>query len=148
MIEIRKLRPEDAAIYQTLRLEALKNYPEAFASSYEEEVDRDTAFIEKRFRDQNPDNQFIAGAFYGRELVGIAGFFLTLRQKLIHKGEIVSVYVSPHVQRKGVGFKLLQFVIEEARKIESLEQILLTVETENAAAIRSYEKLGFEKRMA
>ncbi|GKU81501.1 hypothetical protein NCCP28_08970 [Niallia sp. NCCP-28] len=37
-MEIRILHTEDASVYQDIRLEALKNHPEAFGSSYEEEV--------------------------------------------------------------------------------------------------------------
>jgi len=40
MMEIRQLSSEDAALYKVLRLEALRNHPEAFGSDYEAEKDR------------------------------------------------------------------------------------------------------------
>ncbi|MCF6411253.1 GNAT family N-acetyltransferase [Pseudalkalibacillus salsuginis] len=145
MIEIRKLTPEDAEDYFTLRLEGLVKFPEAFASSYEEEIERKAEQVADRLRGQNPDTHFTAGALYGGELVGIGTFLQREKNKTKHKGDIVGVYVAKHVQRNGIGFKLLQYLVEEARKIEDLEQILLTVMSENSSAIRSYEKLGFNE---
>lgn len=141
MIEFRKLGPEDASDYYQLRLEGLKNYPEAFASSYEEEMNRSVEDVKKNIE---KTEKFTAGAYYGGELVGIGTFFQHTKKKMKHKGEIVGVYVSRHVQRNGIGFKMLEYLVEEARKFEDLEQIMLTVMTENRSAIRSYEKLGFE----
>ncbi|MGM7703365.1 GNAT family N-acetyltransferase [Pseudalkalibacillus sp. Hm43] len=141
MIEFRKLGSEDAADYYQLRLEGLKNYPEAFASSYEEEVNRSVGDVKKNIE---MSDKFTVGAYYGKELVGIGTFFQHTKKKMKHKGEIVGVYVSQHVQRNGIGFKLLENLVEEASKIEDLEQIMLTVMTENRSAIRSYEKIGFE----
>ncbi|WP_408009382.1 GNAT family N-acetyltransferase [Pseudalkalibacillus sp. A8] len=143
MIEIRKLTPEDAEGYFRLRLEGLENFPEAFASSYEEEIERQAEQVTERLRGQNPDTHFTAGAFYGGKLVGIGTFLQREKNKTKHKGDIVGVYVAKHFQRNGIGFKLLQYLVEEAKKIEDLEQILLTVVSENSSAIRSYEKLGF-----
>ncbi|MGP4079837.1 GNAT family N-acetyltransferase [Pseudalkalibacillus sp. R45] len=145
MIEIRKLTPEDAEDYFKLRLEGLKKFPEAFASSYEEEIERKAEQVANRLRAQNPDTHFTAGAYYDRELIGIGTFLQRERNKTKHKGDIVGVYVAKHFQRNGIGFKLLQYLVEEAKKIEDLEQILLTVVSENRSAIRSYEKLGFEE---
>lgn len=45
-MEIRKLTPEDAALYRTIRLEALRSHPEAFGSSYEEELEYPLSLFE------------------------------------------------------------------------------------------------------
>ncbi|WP_349409448.1 GNAT family N-acetyltransferase [Pseudalkalibacillus sp. SCS-8] len=144
MIEIRKLRPEDASEYQRIRVEGLKEFPEAFASSYDEEADRSIEDVSKRLDHKQPYTLFTAGAYYGRELVGIGTFVQHSKRKTKHKGEIFGVYVTPHVQRNGIGFKLMEYLVEESKKVEGLEQIQLTVMTENRSAIRTYEKLGFE----
>ncbi|MCF6139274.1 GNAT family N-acetyltransferase [Pseudalkalibacillus berkeleyi] len=141
MIEIRKLGPDEAEAYYKLRLEGLEKFPEAFASSYEEEVTRTINDVK---HNMEKEDRFTAGAYYGNELVGIGTFFQHTKKKLKHKGEIVGVYVSQHVQRNGIGFKLLQYLVDEASSIEGIEQILLTVMSENRSAIRSYEKLGFQ----
>ncbi len=39
-LKIRQLTAEDATLYKALRLEALRNHPEAFGSDYEAEKDR------------------------------------------------------------------------------------------------------------
>lgn len=141
MIDIRILGPEEAEAYYKLRLEGLEKFPEAFASSYEEEMNRSIDEVRKNIEMKN---KFTVGAYYGKELVGIGTFFQHTKKKLKHKGEIVGVYVSQHVQRNGIGFKLLQYLVDEASKTEGIEQILLTVMSENRSAIRSYEKLGFQ----
>jgi ribosomal protein S18 acetylase RimI-like enzyme len=45
---------------------------------------------------------------------------------------------------KGAGRALLKAVLERAAGIEGVEQILLTVATTQAAALRLYRALGFE----
>ena len=57
----RALTPEDAAAFQALRLRGLQECPEAFASSYEEEVDTPLSEIENRL--QLKDDSVIFGSF-------------------------------------------------------------------------------------
>ncbi len=58
-------------------------------------------------------------------------------------GRIYAIAVSSHVRGKKLGQRLMQEMIA---RIESAKarQILLEVRTDNAAAIRLYEKLGFQ----
>ncbi|MDX1512114.1 MAG: GNAT family N-acetyltransferase [Gammaproteobacteria bacterium] len=53
------------------------------------------------------------------------------------------IYVRGSERRKGLGGEAVRFVTELARK-RGMEKISLTVNKHNTAAIRSYEKLGFE----
>jgi len=41
--QIKLLKPSDWVMWKTIRLEALKNHPEAFGSSFEEEHERTDA---------------------------------------------------------------------------------------------------------
>jgi hypothetical protein len=72
-IQIRPLQPSDAQAYQALRLEALRTSPEAFGSSYEEEAPLALETIRARMPSTDPNAIF--GAFAGKDLVGVAGFF-------------------------------------------------------------------------
>ena len=47
-MQIRPLTPADAGVARALRLRALREHPEAFATSYEEEGDRDPAETARR----------------------------------------------------------------------------------------------------
>ena len=45
---VRRLTPSDAPAYQALRLRAFHDHPEAFTSSYEEEVSKPLAYAQQR----------------------------------------------------------------------------------------------------
>jgi hypothetical protein len=68
-MQIRRLTPTDAAQFYTLRLDALREAPTAFGSSYEEEKDIVLTTIEARLPTR-PDREAL-GAFEGDHLVGL-----------------------------------------------------------------------------
>ena len=65
-MHIRALAPPDSTAFQALRLRGLRECPEAFASSYEEEVDTPLSEIERRL--QPKTDSAIFGGFQGAEL--------------------------------------------------------------------------------
>ncbi|MEK0316802.1 GNAT family N-acetyltransferase [Cohnella sp. 56] len=80
----------------------------------------------------------------GRVLVGIASFVRESGMKSAHKGSVYGVYVSPESRGKGAGKTLMLALIRRARGLDGLEQINLTVVSDNVTAKRLYESLGFE----
>ena len=61
---IRLLAPDDAAAYRALRLRALREHPDAFTSSFEEEDVRPPGWSETRLRpDPARPHDFFLGAF-------------------------------------------------------------------------------------
>jgi len=60
-------------------------------------------------------------------------------------GEITNVAVDKEARHKGVATKMLQYAMEEMTKV-GVEAFTLEVRVSNAAAIRLYEKLGFENK--
>ena len=56
--------------------------------------------------------------------------------------DINSVFVFPNFRKKGLGEKLIQEVIAEA-KSKKIDKIFLEVRESNASAISLYEKLGW-----
>jgi RimJ/RimL family protein N-acetyltransferase len=137
---IRSLTPENAEIFRTLRLEALATSPEAFGSSYEEEVHLPLNTIRSRIPASGPNAIF--GAFAGEQLIGMAGFAVYDRIKGSHKGVMWGVYVQADWRGHGLGRKLVQRVIEQA----SQHVIILeaAVATGNDSARRTYHALGFK----
>lgn len=137
---IRRLTPEDAQAFRALRLEALATSPEAFGSSYEEEVGLPLETIRSRLSGSGPNAVF--GAFAGEELVGLAGFAAYERLKASHKGVLWGVYVRPAQRDQGLGRQLVQRVIDQAsRHVIVLEA---AVGTTNESARRTYHALGFK----
>jgi ribosomal protein S18 acetylase RimI-like enzyme len=62
-----------------------------------------------------------------------------------HEYYVSNVAVFPELRGKGCGRALMETAEREAREA-GLDSVVLDVETDNAAAIRLYERLGFTKR--
>jgi ribosomal protein S18 acetylase RimI-like enzyme len=117
---------DDARALRALRLEALENHPEAFASSLEEEQ----GLPEAHYADVALRN-VMHGAFVGPRLAGMAGFYVEVRAKMRHRGAIWGVYVQPDQRGHGLGRGVV-------------EAVSIHVATENQAARSLYLSLGFE----
>ncbi|EJN04124.1 GNAT family N-acetyltransferase [Phyllobacterium sp. YR531] len=137
-ILIRILDSKDAEIFQELRLRGLKTMPEAFGSSFEEEVDLPISEIHRRL-DTRPNAVF--GAFSGQELVGVAGFAGNPKTKQRHKGLLWGVYVDEQWRGHQLGKRLTQAVIDYAR--EHVDTLHATVMAANISARTLYLGLGF-----
>ena len=142
-ITIRKLQPHESAIYREVRLACLKNVPEFFGSTYEEEALNPRLFFETHIENNSPDHMMF-GAFDAERLIGITGFNRLARKRASHRGELVQVYVDPRYRGQNIGEKLLRFVLDFGFALEGMEQIQLSAIASNTTAIRLYEKLGFK----
>ena len=139
---IRPLTAADATAYRTLRLQALRDHPDAFGASYEDEVARSLEMTARRL-DGGPLN-CVFGAFAGDDLVGTAGFIVPDRSaKSRHKGLLVGVHVAPAHRGRAIGRALVAAVIDHARAHVVLLQAGVGVD--NAPALRLYQSLGFRR---
>jgi len=136
------LEANDIDSYRQLRLEALRDAPTAFGSSYETEAGLRASHYRERLT-RSPENH-VLGAWSGGTLIGMAGFFREVTPKRRHIGSIWGMYVTPAARGQGLGRQLLVRIVDRARKIEGLEHILLTVVSDNEVARRLYESVGFE----
>ena len=133
---IRRLTPEDVHAYRAIRLEALTNHPEAFASSAEDLESRsieDLALLLEHlafFGAVTPDGQ----------LVGIMAFDAGIKREA-HRGWLIQVYVQPQMRGTGCAMALLDAIISQARN--DVLQLHLSVASHNEPAIRLYKKAGF-----
>lgn len=142
---IRILQPEDAEQYVALRLEALQQNPEAFLTTYEEMMqDQNMQETWKARLTPSPD-AFTMGAFLGGSLVGVCTLIRESHRKLRHKASVVAVYFTPAHRGKGGAKHLLSRLIEKARELEGLEQLSLTVASNNEPARQLYLSLGFTR---
>lgn len=140
-MEIRVLGKSNANAYKKLRLEALQTSPEAFGSSYEEEKEFTLEIFENRL--SNPFT-FTLGAFEEGELYGVVTLQLEQKIKLKHRTNLVAMYVSYEKRGKGIAKKLIQEAIIRAEQLEEIEQIYLTVGSNNQPAKNLYSSLGFK----
>jgi ribosomal protein S18 acetylase RimI-like enzyme len=140
-MNVRKLGPPDAAAFQALRLQALREDPIAFASSYEEERDTPIETVAERLGPT--DDRAIVGAFDGALLVGLAAWHREEMRKMHHKGFVWGVYVKDTHRGRGLARRLLEAVICLARQAEGIVILNLTAYADNRPAVALYESLGF-----
>ena len=138
-LTVRLLNARDTDAYRTLRLEALKSHPEAFASSWELEVEKPTSWWTERLS----ISTIFGGWKNSTSLIGTAGFYRQDGAKLRHKGVLWGMYVHPQARGSGLATTLLNSAIEHAKSL--VEELSLTVTASNTAARRLYEKMGFEE---
>ena len=143
-MEIRLLTPADATNYWALRLEALKNHPEAFLTSYEESVTRENA-VEQTARNFTAEGNYTFGAFDKDELIGVVTLLQEQRRKIRHRANIFAMYVTPSSRGLGAGKALMTTAIQKAKDIGGIEQINLNVTASNHIAKQLYIQLGFQE---
>lgn len=139
-MEVRRLQPADARAYRALRLRALREHPEAFTSSYEEEEPKPLEIARKRLRASASVKMW--GAFLASSLVGMIGLDRETRAKNRHKATLVAMYVAPEAARQGIGRALVDALLAEARAC-GVESLILTVTQGNNAARELYARAGF-----
>jgi RimJ/RimL family protein N-acetyltransferase len=143
-IEIRKLLPNESISYREMRLECLKNYPEYFTTNYQDEKTKDKLFFQP-FIEQSSTGNFVVGAFHNNNLVGISGFVRQESKKTDHGGMIIQVYVTPEYQGRNIGSDITKSTLNEAFKIDGVEQIEIGVVSSNEKAVRIYTNMGFQE---
>ena len=143
-IDFRKLLPNESSSYREIRLQCLKDYPKNFTSNYQDEKAKDKLFFQSYIESSNASN-FIIGAFHKDKLIGISGFNRHDRKKTYHRGIIIQVFVVPEYQGKHIGLNIIKSTLNEAFKINGIEQVEIDVITINKNAEKIYEKIGFEQ---
>ncbi len=133
---IRRLTRQDVEAYRAIRLEALTNHPEAFATAAEDFARRSTAELESLLEQV----VVLAAAAPDGRLAGIMAYDRGAGREA-HRGWLIQVYVRPDMRGTGCAGALLDAIVEQA-KTEVL-QLHLSVESRNEPAIRLYQKAGF-----
>jgi ribosomal protein S18 acetylase RimI-like enzyme len=143
-LTVRMLRPAEAGVFWSLRLRALREHPEAFASSFEDEENVPLDVIRARLEGQSPESNLLLGAFMAERLVGLVGIRRDAFRKLAHRAHIWGMYVAAEHQGQGIGRRLIEAAIDAGRRMGGIEQLLLQVVEGNARADTLYRSLGFE----
>jgi ribosomal protein S18 acetylase RimI-like enzyme len=130
------LRQADLPLFKTLRLEGLRQHPDSFGSSVEEEQDSDLSYM------IGDKPNVTLGGFVQDALVGIVALVVSPKLKQRHKGHVVGVYVASPWRGTGLARALTARLIDEARA-NGLRLLTLSVTTGNEAARRLYLNAGF-----
>lgn len=144
-VRIARIAAADLSAYKNLRDEALRLYPDAFDA--DEEVERSRppeSYLGRLGLGETLGGSFLIGAWVGTELVGMIGLERQSQQKLRHSAELNSMMVHPRHTGKGIGIRLVEAAVAQARQAIGLELIVLRVSASSKSAIRLYERAGFQ----
>jgi GNAT superfamily N-acetyltransferase len=132
---LRRAELGDEPILRELRLQALREAPDAFGSTYERELGRTTADWQ---RWMSPGVAFILG-----DAAGAWGMVAGVRDEtdpaVVH---LMAMWVHPKIRGSGGGDQLVTAVIAWARS-EGAKMVRLKVIRGNDRARRLYERMAF-----
>jgi ribosomal protein S18 acetylase RimI-like enzyme/SAM-dependent methyltransferase len=136
-MKIKMLTQEDWKIWKSFRLEALKNSPESFGSSYEEELNLPDSDFQNSLTKSD-----IFGVFVDNLLVCCTGFYSLNSTKTKHRGVILGMYTKAEYRGKGFASSLIRTIINHAKP--RVTQLHLTCVISNIGAVALYQKHGFK----
>lgn len=136
-MKIRLLTQDDWQVWKSFRLEALKNSPENFGSSYEEE----RTWADSEFQ-SGLLNSDIWAVFVDHLLISCVGFYGLQSSKTKHRGVLWGMYTKAEYRGKGMAGAVLEASITHAKS--RVTQLHLTCVTSNRTAVAFYQKRGFK----
>lgn len=137
-ISVRLITPEDYESFRALRLESLRQLPANFAADPVQEEAMPKEEWLKRLA-----SALSFGGFIDSALSGMVVFSRPSRPKLAHTGDIGAMYVRAAAQGTGLADALMTALLDHASTV--VEQVQLTVNAENARAIKFYQRHGFRE---
>lgn len=141
MHTIRRLRPGESAIYRSLRLEALKESPEAFATTYDSALIRDEeSWIAQADASAQGDDR-ATFLVWDAAPVGLAAIYRDAARPSV--GELLQMWIAPSHRGGSTAANLLDHLFRWA-SARSFESIRAEITPGNLRALRFYEKYGFQ----
>lgn len=142
VVEVRRIRRDDAVRFKSIRLAALADAPTAFAATFAEEA----AYPPSRWVDAacdrssgDTDASFLA--LVGDTAVGLVGVFRPDADDEVM--QLVSMWVEPTHRGSGVAEQLVDHVLDFVTAAGG-SAVELWVTVGNDRARRFYERMGFE----
>lgn len=129
--------------YRDLRLRALRDEPQAYATSYKDEINTSGQEWQNRLeRYQKDKGNWMVFARNGKELVGMVGAYQDEEDKKHKSAHCMALFVSKEYRRKGIAYQLFQQLLNKLRQSGIIKAILYA-NIEQTAAVALYKKLGF-----
>jgi ribosomal protein S18 acetylase RimI-like enzyme len=139
MVEVRRVGADEWRVLRDVRLRALADAPEAFATRFEEAGLRpDDWWIDWAARSADGDGQAMFLAWDGAAAVGIVGTFVEDGRR-----SLIAMWTDPGARGRGVGRALVEATAEFARGAGS-DSLFLQVLEGNDTAASLYRSCGFE----
>lgn len=136
-MNVARLGPDDAPALRDIRLEALRLHPTAFSA----DPDIEGAFSLDEWRKRLAERVWFGGWADGA-LAGMNAYSAEdYSAKTRHNGHLGAMYVRGPARGSGLADMLVRNFLDFAAG--KVEQVILTVETKNARAIKLYERHGF-----
>jgi ribosomal protein S18 acetylase RimI-like enzyme len=135
VLDIRMLAPADWRVLRDTRLRALRDSPRAFTAQYQLE----RRWSEHQWRQRCRAATWVVALEHGA-VIGIAGLVNDHPEESEH---VESIWVAPSHRRRGVSRRMLDTMVDLARRA-GLAELLLWVLEDNQLAWCIYTHLGFE----
>ena len=140
MIEIRTFRPDEWQVYRTLRLRALRDSPDAFGATLEQERHYPPSRWQSRLAEADSRRALPLCAALAGNPVGLAwGRIDPASPSIAH---LYQMWASPEARGLGIGRRLLDAVIDWARR-QGASTVELGVTVGNGPAAGLYAAAGF-----
>lgn len=127
----------DWASLKNIRLESLRESPDAFGITYQEA--KEVSEEEWRSISSGESGLKFFLARSGNKNVGLVGGVQTAGEY-----ELVSMWVKPEKRNGGIGASLIKELLVHA-KFEGFSTVMLSVSSKNKAALNLYTKIGFKE---
>lgn len=141
-MEIRRLAPDEGTRLRDIRLRALRDAPDAFASTYEETAAREAASWRRQLLELATWVAVVGGEDVGVVRAGPHEGRAGPHESRAGDAILLSMWVAPAHRGRGVGEALIATAVEWARA-EGFDRLVLEVVDSNAPALALYERLGF-----
>ena len=138
--EIRKLGPDDWALFRDMRLFALKTEPGKFSSNY----DLESAFPEQEWRDRlsSPVRAFF-GLFKDGHLAGITGIARVDQDIQSPEMVLIASFLKPDYRRQGLSRMFYEARLDWAAKQPGVKKVIVSHRESNVASERANQAFGF-----
>lgn len=137
-LKISEIKSDKVEVYKNFLAFGLINDEDNFRITPDDELN-------SPFPTKDKKDSFTLGAYKNKALAGIVSFTRDgeNREKLRHKGILFRMYISKDFRGQGIAKELIKILIDRVKTISDIEQINLTVISNNANAKRLYEGFGF-----
>lgn len=136
-LHVRVLPSDEWQAYKDVRLRALRESPEAFVASAEEEE----AFPDERWQQRMERSRRLL-AIDEEEVVGVVSVGTGHRTNIPGAGELFGLWVAPARRGSGVARRLLEKAAKVGREV-GLRQLVYWVGTDNGRAVAFASSFGF-----
>ncbi|MDC5696409.1 GNAT family N-acetyltransferase [Intrasporangium calvum] len=136
-IHLHEVRPDDWEGHRDIRLEMLRDAPDAFWFTYADEAVYDEADWRERI-----EGAWLLHARDEQGTIGSAGLGSHWEPERATTATLFGLYVAPRARGRGVGEALVNAVLQEARRLGKTE-VVLEVGSHNVGALALYERCGF-----